>query len=91
MATSLLAGSKVRFQVIIEGRDYRKMPTRRVHSAHGSEGAAIIALAGVLRAWATEPSSVQPQTKVSIVDRNDGGKILMAQYFGPDPDLFTER
>lgn len=79
----------VRFAVIVEGRDARRMPTRRTHSQHVAEGPAIYAVADIMRQWSTEPWSIPPGTKVSVVDRNDGGAVFVAEYRGYEPNLLT--
>jgi hypothetical protein len=43
----------------------------------------------VLAQWAASEGAITPGTRISIVDRNDGGQLFVAEYLGYDNTLPT--
>lgn len=59
-------------------------PRRRLISSHGKESTALGVVAGLLAQWAKSPGKIPPDTRVSIVDTDDGGKLFEMHYAGYD-------
>lgn len=74
----------VRYEVrTVEGW-HAKTPVRRLVSSHGRESRALTVAAGILAQWAKAPEKITPDTRLSVVDTDDGGIVFEMYYPGHD-------
>ena len=79
-----------RLEIVVRGRDSAGRRTHTVVSAHATEQSAMIRVCEILRQWGDSHGAVPIGTRVSIVDKRDGGELFYAEYLGYEPDLLPE-
>jgi len=87
--TSQVPRGRIRYVVEVHGTDDAHKATRIPVRFAATEQTALRAVIEVLQQWAASQGAIRPGTKITIVDKNDGGQLFVAEYLGYGETLLT--
>lgn len=89
MATRSLSRQRF-FDVRISGKEPNGTAYNNRMSLHPTMDGAFTAVIAILTRWGQAQGALHENTRVSIVDTRDGGKLFEAVFLGYEPNLLSE-